>query len=336
MSGTLAKRSCSVALVLLALALAPATRGQNCVWTGVTQIVAVGDVHGDYDQFVAALRAAGVIDGSNRWVAGTAHLVQTGDVLDRAPDSRKAMDLLMDLERQAVKAGGRVHALIGNHEAMVLQRDLRYVHLGEYASFGGEEAFRTALSPQGKYGQWILGHNAVIRINDVLFVHGGLSASYAGQPLEKINEAIRKELSGPDKPGRRVADDPSGPLWYRGLAIEDEPTVEQEAEIVLKAYGASRIVVGHTVSKDGFKVRAGGRVIMIDVGMSRYYGGPAAGLVIQDGRYFAVRPEGREELPVAVPARSVRSSVRRPRRTRPRFGSSRRRSRRLRPHRSHW
>lgn len=53
--------------------------------------------------------------------------MQTGDVPDRGPDSRKVMDLLMDLEKQARKAGGIVHALLGNHEVMNMVGDLRYV-----------------------------------------------------------------------------------------------------------------------------------------------------------------------------------------------------------------
>ena len=299
----------------LALVLPFAARAQECVWTGVTHVVAVGDVHGDYDQFVLALRSAKVIDATNHWIAGKTHLVQTGDVLDRAPDSRKVMDLLMDLEKESVMAGGRVHALIGNHEAMVLLHDLRYVHSGEYAAFGGEAGFLAALSPKGKYGQWILGHNAAIRINDVLFVHGGLAPSYADKSLEKINQAIRKELTESNKAGDSVAGDPSGPLWYRGLAVDGESVVEQELNSVLKAYGASRIVVGHTVSKNQIKVRAGGRLIMIDVGMSRFYGGAATCLEIEDGKFYSVKSDSREELPVGVPARTPASSSR-PRRRR--------------------
>src|SRR5262245_10688082 len=94
-------------------------------FSGVERVVAVGDVHGDYAGFVWVLRAAGIIDAKERWIGGKAHLVQTGDVVDRGGDSRKAMDLLMSLEKQAAKAGGRVHALIGNHEAMNLYGDLR-------------------------------------------------------------------------------------------------------------------------------------------------------------------------------------------------------------------
>src|SRR5580765_601658 len=80
------------------------------------RVVAVGDIHGAFDNFVAILRAAQVIDNRNRWIGRRMVLVQTGDVLDRGPDSRKAIDLLRRLERDAPRAGGRVVSLLGNHE----------------------------------------------------------------------------------------------------------------------------------------------------------------------------------------------------------------------------
>lgn len=128
---------------LLLLAPILAATAQEDVWTGIDRVVAVGDVHGDHDQFVAVLRSAGLLDAEGKWSGGKTHLVQTGDILDRGPDSRKAMDLLMRLEEEARSAGGAVHALIGNHEAMNLYGDLRYVSPGEYDAFrdaGSEKA----------------------------------------------------------------------------------------------------------------------------------------------------------------------------------------------------
>ena len=40
-----------------------------------------------------------------RWTGGRTHLVQIGDMMDRGPESRKAMELLMSLERQAQRHG---------------------------------------------------------------------------------------------------------------------------------------------------------------------------------------------------------------------------------------
>jgi hypothetical protein len=99
------------------------------------RVVAVGDIHGAHDSFLAILRAAGVIDRRDRWAGGRTIFIQTGDVLDRGDHSRKTLDLLRRLEREARSAGGRVIALVGNHEVMRLAGDWRYVSAGEYAAF---------------------------------------------------------------------------------------------------------------------------------------------------------------------------------------------------------
>lgn len=113
-----------------------------CDLTTTARIVAIGDIHGALDRFRALLRETGVIDGRDRWVGGTTILVQTGDVLDRGPDSRRVLDLLMRLEREAARAGGRVHALLGNHEVMRMVGDLRDVSPAEYAAFRDDESRR--------------------------------------------------------------------------------------------------------------------------------------------------------------------------------------------------
>ena len=91
---------------------------------------------------------------------------------------------------------------------------------------------------------------------------------------------------------------PDGVLWYRGFVLEDEDETEELLKIVLATHGVKRIVVGHTVSKGGIRFRAKGQVIMIDVGMSGYYGGPASCLLIEKARYYAVYPESKQELAI--------------------------------------
>lgn len=267
----------------------------------LSRIVAVGDVHGDYDQFVKVLRAAKVIDKRNQWIAGKTRLVQTGDVLDRAANSRKVMDLLMRLEKQAKAAGGAVHALLGNHEAMVIMGDWRYVHPGEFAAFGGKAAFGKAMSAEGVYGKWLRSHDTVVKLDGALFLHGGLRADYADRSLEEINRTVREELDKPPAPG--ITTDPRGPMWDRRLSIGNEEDASDELAIVLKAFGASHMVVGHTVFTGGIATRAGGRLIRIDVGLSAFYRGPAACLVIEDGVFYEVRhPDTKRKLDLGVPA----------------------------------
>ena len=99
------------------------------------RIVAVGDLHGDYDAWRAIAGAAGLMDGKGKWAGGRTIFVQLGDITDRGPDSLKIAHDLMRLQREAPRRGGRVVALVGNHEAMNMTDDLRYVHPGEFEAF---------------------------------------------------------------------------------------------------------------------------------------------------------------------------------------------------------
>jgi len=133
----------ALAALLFALSFSGAAHAQTqSRWDGVERVVAIGDLEGDYEKFVDMLRTAGLIDARGNWSGGRAHLVQLGDIPDRGPNSRMIMDHLMRLEPQARRAGGYVHALIGNHEAMNVEGDLRYVHLGEYAAFADRGSAR--------------------------------------------------------------------------------------------------------------------------------------------------------------------------------------------------
>jgi len=112
---------------------------KQCVWTGIEKIVAVGDIHGDYGNFVRILRITKLIDEELHWIGGKVHLVQTGDILDRGPDAKKVFDLIKRLEKEAEEAGGKVHMLIGNHEMLNitgLAFDYPgYVSPGQFVSF---------------------------------------------------------------------------------------------------------------------------------------------------------------------------------------------------------
>ena len=301
-----------ILVLLLTLPADWAVAAQD-VWKGVERIVAIGDIHGDYKQFVALLDSAGLINAKHDWTGGKTHLVQTGDVLDRGPQSRKVMELLMRLERQARKAGGYVHALIGNHEAMNIYGDLRYVSPQEYAAFRDEKSekrrgsesrrplgyfeHRDHFGPNGKYGKWIRRHNTVIKINDTVFLHGGISPKYANHSIRRINELVRQELKDWSKLRGGIVRDQEGPLWYRGLAQEDEKNLESHLETVLSNYGCERIVVAHTVIPGAVMPRFGARVILIEVGLPIFYGGRLACLLIEKNRAYALHRGKKLELP---------------------------------------
>ena len=250
-------------LLLPALSTAAAPKAKDpFVFEGVERIVAVADVHGDVEAFKDVLRLAGLIDAKDHWIGGKTHLVQTGDVPDRGDHTRDAFELLMRLETEARKAGGRVHALLGNHELMNMRGDLRYVTPGELASFAdqaptadapaesrGLHGHTAAYAADGRYGRWLRTHPAVIRVNDTLFLHGGLAPTVPGTTLEAVNRWVWQDVTPGQPPGGAV--DPNGPVWFRGYAIDDEAKWDAGLTQVLERFGARRMVMGHTPTKDG-------------------------------------------------------------------------------------
>ena len=99
------------------------------------RIIAIGDLHGDFEAYEKLMREAGLINQRGKWAGGTTVFIQTGDVPDRGPDSLKIIKHLKKLQKQARRKGGKVITLVGNHEAMNMTGDLRYVHAGEYEAF---------------------------------------------------------------------------------------------------------------------------------------------------------------------------------------------------------
>ncbi len=303
-------------IVVIVAAILPASThaaSPQDVFTGVARIVAVGDAHGDYVQLVNVLKSAGVIDEELKWIGGKTHLVQTGDMLDRGADGRKCMDLLMSLEKQAQAAGGQVHALIGNHEAMNLYGDLRYVTPADFANYKdpksdkpgdgknppGYAEHRMHFAANGDYGKWIRGHNAVVKINNTLFVHGGIGPKYADMPVRTINDRVRAELNDFSKLEGGIVKDEEGPLWYRGMAQGDEKTVAPQVNAVLKNFAVERVAIGHTFTDGAITPRFGGKVILIDVGLARVYDklGRMACLLVEDGTAYALHRGKKLELP---------------------------------------
>lgn len=106
------------------------------------RIIAVGDLHGDYSAFEKVMTRAGIMNEDGDWAAGETILVQTGDIADRGPDTRQIIEHLRALQAQAEAHGGTVIALIGNHEAMMITGNLRYLHPGEIEAFRSDQSER--------------------------------------------------------------------------------------------------------------------------------------------------------------------------------------------------
>ncbi len=149
--------------MLLGLALA------GLAWAGPARapaqpetIVAIADVHGDFDDFVAILQRSGLVDKQNQWTGGRTTFVQVGDLIDRGPKPREVMDLMMALEKEAGHAGGRTVSLLGNHEMMNIMGDLRYVTPLNYASYADSNSEKRQKAAYEEYVKWSEGHAALL------------------------------------------------------------------------------------------------------------------------------------------------------------------------------
>lgn len=338
-----------LALLLLASAGAGAAQQIQYEWTGVERIIAIGDIHGAYENFVAVLKNAKLVDDKLRWIGGKTHLVQNGDIFDRGPKSRKAIELLMDLQDKAEDAGGRVHVLIGNHEAMNIVGILDLVSPEEFESYTDRDSdrrrdraferyyeaisrqarekdeevpkksvvqkdfeeqyplgyveHRVAFGERGKYGKWIRQLNSAIKINGIVFSHGDYSEKFSAISIEALNERVRQELSGEIPLENGYTFDAEAPLQYRGLAHVNLTRAAQEAELarvdrILTNLGATRMIVGHTVTSGVIESRFGGKHISIDTGMLElYHGGHRAALVIEGDKLEAIHDLGAVDIP---------------------------------------
>lgn len=128
-----------LATLALLLPVCHADTSEAGRFAGAQRVVAFGDVHGAYDELVTLLQTTGVIDEGLHWTGGTTQVVSLGDLLDRGPNARKVLDLLMRLQGEALAAGGRLHVVLGNHDVMNLIGDLRYVSPAGYAAFAADE-----------------------------------------------------------------------------------------------------------------------------------------------------------------------------------------------------
>lgn len=269
----------------------------------VTNLVAIGDLHGDLDHARRVLRLAGAIDEKDAWVGGTLTVVQTGDEIDRGDDDRAILDLFERLKADAKKAGGEVIALSGNHELMNVALDFRYVTKGAWGTFpllGDAQAppkmasdfvragRAAAFAPGGAYARLLSDRPFVVKVGDSVFVHGGILPKHVRYGLEKMhNEVTSWMINGSKEPSSVMAED--GPVWTRLYSSGDGGCATLTEALGL--LGAKRMVVGHTVQEQGINSACDGKVWRIDVGISSYYKGPIQALRIQGDKVTPLKEQ---------------------------------------------
>ena len=106
------------------------------------------------------------------------------------------------------------------------------------------------------------------------------------------------DLAAVDKLTEGLSIAEHGPFWYRGLAQSPEPELADHVDRTLATFGVKHIVIGHTVTPGAVVPRFDGKVVMIDVGMSAFYGGPPACLIVEQGAAFAMHRGTKLPLPL--------------------------------------
>src|SRR6478735_10567860 len=214
-----------------------------------------------------------------------------------------------DLEGATERETARRAWRDGNCAAPCAEFDTRFPvgYFGRLAAFG----------PQGRYGKWLLAGPVQgmdltqldLRYRTVLVEYMGLvqqllqarllgleddfadRARLARSRLQALSGTAAGTAAAPSlvdavRRFERVDRDPllseEGPNWYRGYALCKEVVEADLLTPALRRFGAARLVIGHTPTRDSRVVsRFDGRVIKVDTGMNRAaYRGTGAALVL--------------------------------------------------------
>lgn len=268
---------------------------ESSVYTDNRPVVAISDIEGNFQEFRELLQATGVMDKHLIWDFGDGHLVLIGDFFDRGTMVTECLWLIYKLEEEAKRSGGRVHFILGNHETMNLQGDIRYVNAKYQLTANALNIPLSALYSEGnELGRWSRTKNIMEKIGDHLFVHAGISQKIndLNLTIEQINTLARPVLDLYQKHENDTLQTimwGDGPLWYRGY-YGKEP-VPEVIDQTLGQYNVSKIVTGHTVVADSISTWYDGKVINID---TRHSEGFSEALLIENGNYYAIDKTGRK------------------------------------------
>lgn len=182
----------------------------------VKRIIAIGDIHGDFNYLIYLLKIAFLINNSYDWVGGDTYLVQLGDQIDSCrpyykhcnvenatqndnAEDTKIIKYLDNLHIQAKKHGGAVISLMGNHELMNLTGDMSYVSYQNLKEFDnntqiGMEKRMIAFGPDGDIGRKLIcTHPPAVIIGTNLFVHAGILPTLLDS-LPEFRDILKEQL----------------------------------------------------------------------------------------------------------------------------------------------
>ena len=268
-------------------------------YDNIEKFIVISDLHGQFDTMLSLLKVHHVIDSVGNWNFGNHHLVVAGDHFSRGDKVMEILWFLFQLEKQAAVAGGKVHVMLGNHELMTLNNDLRYLNVKySYTSGVLQTQYYNFFSRNSVLGNWLRSKNVIITINDNLIVHGGISQKMvdANISAQDANRLFRDSITKND--AKTLADNPKvdlllgdeGPLWYRGYA-DTLMFHEDSLNTILNFYNVNSIIVGHTIMSQ-ITPRFGGKLFLIDCGL--FTGNSGEVLIWNDDHFYRGKANGKK------------------------------------------
>jgi len=239
----------------------------------------LGDIHGEFDRCVDILRHVGLIDENDNWRKGVRDtLIQVGDVIDRGESIIESYKLIRDIQEQAEVEGGSVIRLLGNHE-------LGYIGGPKITS--REEGYKLAhvIKMDIAARKLIAAH----LLDDWVVVHAGITPEIASghEPEGLVNDFNDKLIWA------SANDDFSDDIFCHGTSRGGlhEPGIfwaDYDVDLIPVEEKLIKQIVGHSpphAIKPEIRVSPNGRVINIDLGMCKMYGGHKGILLYEDNEF---------------------------------------------------
>jgi hypothetical protein len=265
---------------------------------GFTTLYAVSDLHGHYAQLAALLLKYGLIasmptkPSTMEWAGGDATLVVDGDMIDKGPDSLEVVEAVMALEQTAPAQGGRVIALLGNHEAEFFADPGANKFTGTDgidAELQSQTPAITAMSfadGTDPRAMWIRGLPFGARVGSWFFCHAG---DTGGNSVEELDALLTAALSSTTGWGSNAIVGTTSLLesknWYTSSIVSANAG----------ALGVKHIAMGHDpnafTSTGLILEKYQGGLFKLDTGL---------GSGIGDGAFLRVRHQGAQDVAEAL------------------------------------
>ena len=209
----------------------------------------IGDIHGQFKKLTMLLQHAKLIQQDLSWSGSNATLWFLGDYFDRGPDGVAVIDLIMRLQHEAETVGGSVHALLGNHETLLLaayrfgrrSTGLGSNFISRWKQNGGNPKDLKKLTMH--HLEWLAALPPMALNEDTLLIHADASLYIKyGRSIEEVNATFKKILSRSDTlTWEEMLDD-----FARRGAFSHTLGGDEFLRRFLDMYGGKRIVHGHT------------------------------------------------------------------------------------------